>query len=210
MRQARQNLEMEGPAGAFSASPHRVHAGPLWTANSVQQTGQIGAEESCGRGEPQRAQGDGRIAQLKLSMGLRSTRTTARHRVVSDGGTSVVRKPVSLWKTHLARKHGMRGMPPVGASIAHSGIPRFRGAAQNFSRQAGGFLNSIKNHKDAKNSGSRSPLRCGQRIEQSAFYGAPQVRYPLWVFRFLALCITHLVKPVHDSQAASSAARRQS
>jgi len=36
------------------------------------------------------------------SKGLRSTRTTARHRVVSDGGTTVVLAPVILWKTHLA------------------------------------------------------------------------------------------------------------
>ena len=42
------------------------------------------------------------MAQLKASMGLRSTRTTARHRVVSDGVTSNVSEPESLRKTHLA------------------------------------------------------------------------------------------------------------
>lgn len=102
MRQARQSDDGERLAGAFKASPQRIHTGPVWTGNSVQQASQIGIDESRGRGEPQRAQEAGRSAQLKLSMGLRSTRTTARHRVVCEGGTSVMRMPESLWKTHLA------------------------------------------------------------------------------------------------------------
>jgi hypothetical protein len=187
MRQARQSLEKEGPEGALSASPHRTQAGAVWTENSVQQTGQIGAEESCGRGEPQRAQGDVRRAQLKLSMGLRSTRTTARHRVVSDGGTSVVRKPVSLWKTHLARKRGIR-MPPVGASIAHSGIlgsevPPNPATAQNLSRLAQAASELRENQRDAKNSsdpGANS--EAGNELNKAPLCRAPKVRYPLWVF----------------------------
>jgi hypothetical protein len=84
------------------ASPQRAQTGPLWTENSDQQTGQIGTEESSGNGEPQRAQDEGRRAQLKLSIGLRSTRTTARQRAVCSSGTSVVRMAESMWKTHLA------------------------------------------------------------------------------------------------------------
>jgi hypothetical protein len=89
-------------------SPQRAHAGPLCRGNSDQQALQIGAEDSCGRGEPQRVQKAGRRAQLKASMGLRSTRATARHRVVSDGGTSNVSEPESLRKTHLTL--GPRGL----------------------------------------------------------------------------------------------------
>ena len=75
--------------------------------NSIQQASQIGTEESCGRGKPQREHEAGRRAQLKASMGLRSTRATARHREVSDGGTSIVSEPESLRKTHLSlRKRG--------------------------------------------------------------------------------------------------------
>ena len=40
-------------------------------------------------------------AQLKESMGLRSTRTTARQREVPEAGTSHVSVPESLRKTHL-------------------------------------------------------------------------------------------------------------
>ena len=89
------------PAAGQRASPQRAHKGPLWTGNSVQQASQIGTEESCGRGEPQRGQKAGRRAQPKASMGLRSTRATARQREVSDGGTSSVSEPESLRKTHL-------------------------------------------------------------------------------------------------------------
>jgi hypothetical protein len=88
-------------AGAARVSPQHAHEGPLWTGNSVQQASQIGTEESCGRGEPQRVQNAGRRAQPKASMGLRSTRATARQREVSDGGTSNVSEPESLRKTHL-------------------------------------------------------------------------------------------------------------
>src|SRR5208282_1960731 len=87
----------------------RAQTGPLWTGNSDQQTGQIGTEESCGRGEPHRAQEEGSRAQLKLSIGLRSTRTTARQRVVCASGTSVMRMAVSLEKTHLALKRNRAG-----------------------------------------------------------------------------------------------------
>ena len=61
----------------------------------------MGTEERCGKGEPQRAQQEGKRAQLSASMGLRSTRTTARQREVSDGGASLVSKPESMLKTHL-------------------------------------------------------------------------------------------------------------
>jgi hypothetical protein len=118
MRQDRQSAMVWPSVGAFRASPQRAHAGAPAVENSDQQTVQIGTEESRGRGQPQREQEAGRRAQLKLSMGLRSTRTTARHRVVSDGGTSVIRTPESLWKTHLAS--GRRQMLPVAPSIAHS------------------------------------------------------------------------------------------
>src|SRR5208282_1189031 len=37
------------------------------------------------------------------SRGLRSTRATARHLEISDGGTSNVSEPESLRKTHLTR-----------------------------------------------------------------------------------------------------------
>jgi hypothetical protein len=44
--------------------------------------------------------------QISASMGLRSTRATARQREVCDGGTSSVSEPESLRKTHLnSRKH---------------------------------------------------------------------------------------------------------
>ena len=79
----------------------RTHTRSFWTGNSVQQTSQIGTEEICGRGEPQRVQEAGRRAQPRASMGLRSTRATARHREISDGGTSNVSEPESLRKTHL-------------------------------------------------------------------------------------------------------------
>jgi hypothetical protein len=95
-----------------SASPQRAHASPLRTGNSVQQTSQIGTEESRGSGEPQRAQEAGRRAQLKASTGLRSTRATARQRVVSDGGTSIVSEPESLRKTHLAWGSAFNCAPP--------------------------------------------------------------------------------------------------
>jgi hypothetical protein len=101
MRQGRQNLECS--AGAPRASPQQAQMGAFSTGNSDQQAAQIGAEESCGRGVPHRAQEAGSSVQLKLSRGLRSTRTTARHRVVCDGGTSVIRIPEFLLKTHLAQ-----------------------------------------------------------------------------------------------------------
>jgi hypothetical protein len=120
MRQARQSLAAERVGADVRVSPQRAHADSLRTENSVRQTGQIGTLESCGKGEPQRAHAAGRRAQLKLSTGLRGTRTTARQRVVSDGGTTVVLATLLLWKTHLAS--GRRQMLPVAPSIAHYGF----------------------------------------------------------------------------------------
>jgi len=105
IRQRRQRSASSSPAacaGASSVSPQRAHAGPLWIGNSDQHALQIGAKESCGRGEPQRLQKLGRRAQLKASTGLRSTRATARHRDAPDGVTSNVSEPESLRKTHLS------------------------------------------------------------------------------------------------------------
>jgi hypothetical protein len=73
--------------------------------NSIQQASQIGTEESRGREEPQREQSEGSNAQLAASTGLRSTRATARHAEVSDGGTSSVSELCSLLKTHLASRN---------------------------------------------------------------------------------------------------------
>jgi hypothetical protein len=91
-------------AAICRVSPQRAQQGPVWSGNSPQQTAQIGAGESCGKGQPQRLQGAGRRAQLIASMGLRSTRATARQREVSDGGTSNVSEPESLRKTHLTSR----------------------------------------------------------------------------------------------------------
>jgi hypothetical protein len=41
------------------------------------------------------------MAQLKASIGLRSTRATARQRDVSESGPSIVSEPWFLRKTHL-------------------------------------------------------------------------------------------------------------
>ena len=101
MRHIRQSEATESSTGVDRVSPQRAHAGPLRTGNSVQQTSQMGTEERCGRGEPQRAQEAGSRAQPIAFMGLRSTRATARQREVSDGGTSNVSEPESLRKTHL-------------------------------------------------------------------------------------------------------------
>lgn len=114
MRQARQSAYAD-PCESIE-SPQRAHARPLWAGNSAQQTSQIGTEERRGRGEPQRTHEEGRRAQLNTSTGLRSTRTTARHRVVSGGGTSNVSEPESLRKTHLIRGR------PRSASL-HTSIP---------------------------------------------------------------------------------------
>ena len=77
----------------------------------------MGTEESCGRGEPQRTQGAGKRAQLTASMGLRSTRATARQREVSEGGTSNVSEPESLRKTHLTSRPAQRRTRRLGDSI---------------------------------------------------------------------------------------------
>jgi hypothetical protein len=104
------------------ASPQRAQTEPDWTGNSDQQTGQIGTEESSGKGEPQRAQEVGRRAQLKLSIGLRSTRTTARQRVVCANGTSAVRMAVSLEKTHLASGQKPNRCSPMRQVYRMAGI----------------------------------------------------------------------------------------
>ena len=52
------------------------------------------------------------------SKGLRSTRATARHRVVSDGGTSNVSEPESLRKTHLTWGEVPLGNGLRGATLA--------------------------------------------------------------------------------------------
>jgi hypothetical protein len=104
------------------ASPQRAQTEPDWTGNSDQQTGQIGTEESSGKGEPQRAQEEGRRAQLKLSIGLRSTRTTARQRVVCANGTSAVRMAVSLEKTHLASGQKPNRCSPMRQVYRMAGI----------------------------------------------------------------------------------------
>lgn len=115
------------PGGAGSASPQRRHEGGAWRGNSVQQTSQIGARESRGRSEPQREQEVGKRVQLKLSRGLRSTRTTARQRVVCDGGTSLTALRESLWKTHLAVAQRQFELPD-SVSIAQS---QFRAPARD-------------------------------------------------------------------------------
>jgi hypothetical protein len=108
--------------GAVRVSPQRAHAGPLRAGNSVQQASQIGTEERCGRGEPQRVQKPGRRAQPRASMGLRSTRATARQREVSDGGTSNVSEPESLRKTHLISGRRKPRTRRLGNSIPASGM----------------------------------------------------------------------------------------
>jgi hypothetical protein len=72
----------------------------------------MGTEVRCGRGEPHKAQEAGRRAQPSASMGLRSTRATARQREVSDGGTSNVSEPESLRKTCLLCVDATRCAPP--------------------------------------------------------------------------------------------------
>jgi len=103
MRQTRQSAGFVEVAviGASRVSPQEKQTGAVWRGISDQQASQIGAEESCGSGEPQRVQEAGRNAQLTASTGLRSTRATARQAEVSDGGTSNVSEPESLRKTHL-------------------------------------------------------------------------------------------------------------
>lgn len=80
-------------AGASSESPQRAQRGPLRAGISIQQASQIGTEERCGIEEPQREHEAGRMTQPRESMGLRSTRATARQREVSDSGPSIVSEP---------------------------------------------------------------------------------------------------------------------
>src|SRR5215472_8639214 len=90
-------------------SPHREHTGSLRSGNSAQQGSQIGTVEMCGRGKPQRVQQAGSNAQLAASTGLRSTRATARHAEVPEGGTSSVSAFGSLLKTHLSSQKESNG-----------------------------------------------------------------------------------------------------
>src|ERR1035441_156561 len=109
IRQARQMVSAVPISGSFRVSPQRAHAEPESAGISAQQAPQIGTEENCGRGEPHKLHRAGRSAQLTASRGLRSTRAIARHAEVSDGGTSSVRDPESLRKTHLTlREAGLR------------------------------------------------------------------------------------------------------
>jgi hypothetical protein len=73
----------------------------------------MGTDERSGRGEPQRAQPEGRRAQLIASRGLRSTRATARHADVPDGGTSSVSEFGSLLKTHLLKEAAVATSLPL-------------------------------------------------------------------------------------------------
>lgn len=130
MRHARHKPDWPGPVGAFKASPQRTQKAPVWLGNSSQQASQIGTKERRGSEEPQRTQEAGRSVQPRLSRGLRSTRTTARHREVSESGTSVLRMPESWKKTHLAsglsqfRSHCVPG--PPHSSRRHQGAATFR------------------------------------------------------------------------------------
>jgi hypothetical protein len=86
----------------------------------------MGTEESCGRGRPQRTHEAGKRAQLTASMGLRSTRATARQLEVSEGGTSNVSEPESLRKTHLTcsgRSRFCAALPTVYSSRAAVSTP---------------------------------------------------------------------------------------
>lgn len=109
-RQARQRSRTCGAwtslifRGRSRLSPQRVHTPASAEATSDQQAAQIGAEESCGRRDPQREQEVGKIVQAIASNGLRSTRDTARHLEISDGVASNVSEPESLRKTHLSRE----------------------------------------------------------------------------------------------------------
>ena len=58
-------------------------------------------------------------AQLNESMGLRSTRTTARQREVPEAGTSNVSEPEALRKTHLTC--GRPGSTPAALPSVYSG-----------------------------------------------------------------------------------------
>jgi hypothetical protein len=57
------------------------------------------------------------MVQRSASRGLRSTRTTARHRLISDGGTSNVSDFKSLRKTHLTLGRRAEPSAPLRISI---------------------------------------------------------------------------------------------
>ena len=75
----------------------------------------MGTEESCGREELHRAQEAGRKAQLTAWKGLRSTRATARQRVVGEGGRECAMAPESLLKTHLTPGDAIESRAPSKA-----------------------------------------------------------------------------------------------
>src|SRR3954452_21447057 len=117
MRQARQVPEREAVSGR--RSPQREHTGAFWTGNSAQQLSQTGADDRSGKEEPQRVQTAGSKAQLAASMGLRSTRTTARHAEVPEGGTSTVSALGVLLKTHLSgRKPAVASFLPLFLTLS--------------------------------------------------------------------------------------------
>ena len=108
-RQARQRLAgASGPAeevgGRSRMSPQRAHMESR-LGRELQTSRQHRLERKRGAGgENRRAEHEaGKRVQLTASMGLRSTRDTARHLEISDGGTSSVSERESLRKTHLAQ-----------------------------------------------------------------------------------------------------------
>ncbi len=98
------------------------HTGPLEKGISIQQASQTGTEQRRGSGEPQREQGAGRRVEPIASRGLRSTRTMARQRDVSDSEPSIVSEPEFLRKTHLtlAAREMEIAAPALSISIALS------------------------------------------------------------------------------------------
>lgn len=120
-------------------SPQRTQPTPVRAGISVQQTAQIGTEESRGSREPQREHEAGRSVQPKLSMGLRSTRTTARHRWVSEVGTTFALASEVLWKTHLASgrsKTDAARCAQYSANRIQRSIRSVAGLAKNGQRQS--------------------------------------------------------------------------
>jgi hypothetical protein len=147
-RHARHSGALSGRSvGPSRQSPQRAHKVQSRTGKSAQQSSQIGAGERRGKGQPQRAQSSGRRAQLKMSAGLRRTRTTARQREVSGGGTSFANKQEFWWKTHLTSCGGARYASPRGQytpaatpiAIASAGVGARRLGKQWSSRNRFGW-----------------------------------------------------------------------
>jgi hypothetical protein len=75
------------------------------------------------------------------SRGLRSTRTIARHRVVSDGGTSIASEPGFLLKTHLTLTGSAYYYPsPLSIRASQSHDKRAGPLAELFRLPFGGVL----------------------------------------------------------------------